>query len=73
MNSAQFAAARKFAETPSGRIAYVEQGSVPAAVFIHSVIVNGYLWRQQFDALSDVRRAIAIDLMGHGWTEAKGG
>lgn len=73
MNSAEFDAARKFADTPSGRIAYVEQGSGPAAVFIHGVIVNGYLWRQQLDALSDLRRVIAIDLMGHGWTEAKAG
>ena len=47
MDRAQFDASRKFANTPSGRIAYVEQGSGPAAIFIHGVIVNGYLWRQQ--------------------------
>jgi pimeloyl-ACP methyl ester carboxylesterase len=73
MSRAQFDTIRKFAETPSGRIAYVEQGSGSAAILIHGVIVNGFLWRQQLDALSDLRRVIAIDLLGHGWTEAKAG
>lgn len=72
MDNATFHASRKFADTPSGRIAYVEQGNDPAAIFIHGVIVNGWLWRQQLDDLSDLRRCIAIDLMGHGWTEISG-
>lgn len=56
-------------ETRSGRIAYVEKGTGPAAVFVHGVLLNGYLWRNQLDALSDVRRCIAIDLLAHGDTE----
>lgn len=64
-----FEAARKFVTTPSGRISYVEFGKGPAAVFIHGVIVNAWLWRQQLEDLSDLRRCIAIDLMGHGATE----
>lgn len=56
-------------ETRSGRIAYVEKGTGPAAVFVHGVLLNGHLWRNQLDALSDVRRCIAIDLLAHGDTE----
>ncbi|MBR0898863.1 alpha/beta hydrolase [Bradyrhizobium tropiciagri] len=69
MNRTQFEAARKFVTTPSGRISYVEFGNGPAAVFIHGVIVNAWLWRQQLEDLSDLRRCIAIDLMGHGATK----
>jgi pimeloyl-ACP methyl ester carboxylesterase len=56
-------------QTPSGRIAYVEQGSGPVALFVHGVLLNGYLWRNQLEHLSDVRRCIAPDLLAHGATE----
>lgn len=55
--------------TPSGRISYVEQGSGPVALFVHGVLLNSYLWRNQIAALSDIRRCIAIDLLAHGETE----
>src|SRR5215471_1911356 len=58
-----------FANTPSGRIAYIEQGSGPAALFLHGVLLNNHLWRHQLAALSDVRRCIALDLLAHGQTE----
>jgi pimeloyl-ACP methyl ester carboxylesterase len=60
----------KFVQTPSGRVAYVEQGAGPVAVFVHGVLVNSYIWRHQLSALSDTRRCIAVDLLGHGLTEA---
>jgi pimeloyl-ACP methyl ester carboxylesterase len=56
-------------ETLSGRIAYHEQGSGPVALFVHGVLLNGYLWRHQLSELSDVRRCIAVDLLAHGETE----
>jgi pimeloyl-ACP methyl ester carboxylesterase len=56
-------------ETPSGRIAYVEQGSGPVALFVHGVLLNGHLWRHQLEHLSDLRRCIAPDLLAHGATE----
>lgn len=56
-------------QTPSGRISYTEQGSGPAALFVHGVLLNGYLWRHQQAGLSDVRRTIAVDLLAHGDTE----
>ena len=60
---------RKSIDTPSGRISYVERGTGPAALFVHGVLLNGHLWRHQLEHLSDVRRCIALDLMGHGATE----
>jgi len=56
-------------QTPSGRISYTEQGSGPVALFVHGVLLNGYLWRHQQTELSDVRRTIAVDLLTHGATE----
>jgi hypothetical protein len=47
MNHETFEARRQSVSTPSGRITYVEQGEGPVALFVHGVIVNGYLWRHQ--------------------------
>src|SRR5437016_12427509 len=69
MDAETFHARRRFAETPSGRIAYVEQGRGPAAVLLHGVPLNGFHWRHVIDAVSDLRRCIALDLMGLGYTE----
>src|SRR6266849_6320253 len=56
-------------QTTSGLISYTEQGSGPVALFVHGVLLNGYLWRHQLEDLSDVRRCIAVDLLAHGDTE----
>lgn len=53
----------------SGRISYLEQGKGPVALFVHDVLLNGYLWRHQLADLSDVRRCLAVDLLAHGDTE----
>ena len=66
---AEFAAARRFSDTAFGRIAYVERGEGPAALFLHGVPLSGYHWRHQLAVLSDVRRCIAPDLMSLGHTE----
>src|SRR5208282_5757526 len=50
-------------------IGYTEQGSGPVALFVHGVLLNGHLWRHQLEALSDIRRCIAVDLLAHGDTE----
>ncbi|MGH2585179.1 MAG: alpha/beta fold hydrolase, partial [Dehalococcoidia bacterium] len=68
MDATEFASRRKSIETPFGEIAYVEKGSGPAALFVHGVLLNGYLWRNVIDALAGRRRCIAVDLMGHGAT-----
>ncbi len=69
MNANQTSVAARSVQTPSGRIAYVEQGAGPVALFVHGVLLNKHLWRHQLAHLSDVRRCIAVDLLAHGDTE----
>jgi pimeloyl-ACP methyl ester carboxylesterase len=54
--------------TPLGDVAYTERGAGPAALFVHGVFLNGHLWRDVVARVSDVRRCIAVDLLGHGAT-----
>jgi pimeloyl-ACP methyl ester carboxylesterase len=60
---------RRSVETLSGRISYLEQGAGAVALFVHGVLLNGYLWRHQLAELSDIRRCIAVDLLAHGDTQ----
>ena len=69
MSGEEFFANQRVVDTPSGRIAYVEQGSGPVALFVHGVLLNGYLWRHQLEQLKVLRRCIAVDLLAHGNTE----
>jgi pimeloyl-ACP methyl ester carboxylesterase len=69
MNRKDFLSLRHSVQTPSGKISYVEHGSGPVALFVHGVLLNGYLWRHQLEQLGDVRRCIAPDLLAHGDTE----
>lgn len=64
---------KKTVATPAGRIAYLEQGQGPVALFVDGVLLNGHLWRHQLSALSDIRRCIAPDLLAHGDTEVAPG
>src|SRR3982750_1729143 len=67
------ATAKRTVETPSGRIAYVEAGEGPVALFVHGVLLNSHLWRHQLAALGDIRRCIALDILAHGDTEIAAG
>jgi pimeloyl-ACP methyl ester carboxylesterase len=69
MNGKDFFARQRRVETPSGNISYVEHGDGPVALFVHGVLLNGYLWRHQLAQLGDLRRCIAVDLLAHGNTE----
>jgi pimeloyl-ACP methyl ester carboxylesterase len=69
MTGTEFYAGQRSIKTPSGDIHYVERGSGPAALFVHGVLLNSYLWRHQLAELGDLRRCIAVDLMAHGSTE----
>jgi hypothetical protein len=73
MDVRQFSAARKFADLPYGRIAYVEQGHGSAALFLHGYPLNGYQWRGALSRLSTYRRCIAPDFLGLGYTQAPEG
>jgi pimeloyl-ACP methyl ester carboxylesterase len=66
---AAFAAERRFADLPQGRIAYVDRGRGPAALFLHGFPLNGYQWRGALDRLSMHRRCIVPDVMGLGYSE----
>ena len=68
MTQEAFEAQRRFVDTPSGRIAYVAHGKGPVALFVHGVLVNGFLWRHQLAHLGEMRRCIAVDLLAHGAT-----
>jgi pimeloyl-ACP methyl ester carboxylesterase len=69
----QFHETRKFVDTDFGRIAYVERGQGPTALFIHGALLNGYQWRHQLTGLSDLRRVIALDTLGMGHTQMRPG
>src|SRR5262245_64119977 len=69
-NAAAWTTARRFAETPCGRIAYVERGSADrVALFLHGFPLNGFQWRGQLDRLSDACRRGVPDLMGLGYSQ----
>lgn len=69
MNHGTCEAKRRSIETPSGKISYLERGQGPVALFVHGVLVNGYLWRHQLAGLADHHRCIALDLLAHGSSE----
>jgi pimeloyl-ACP methyl ester carboxylesterase len=69
MSTTVVSASTHTAHTPSGRIAYVQQGAGPVALFVHGVLLNKHLWRHQLSHLSDIRRCIALDLLAHGDTD----
>ena len=69
MNASEFHSSRKFTQTPFGRIACVERGAGPVALFVHGFPLCGYQWRFALDELSPVRTCIAPDMMGVGYSE----
>jgi haloalkane dehalogenase len=65
----EFHARRRFLPMRGGRVAYVERGAGPASFFLHGWPLNGYHWRGAMTRLSNLRRCIAVDFMGLGYTE----
>jgi haloalkane dehalogenase len=65
----EFHARRRLLPMRGGRIAYVECGAGAAAFFLHGWPLNGYHWRGSMSRLSNLRRCIAVDFMGLGYTE----
>jgi pimeloyl-ACP methyl ester carboxylesterase len=54
--------------TSFGDVAYSDQGDGSPALFVHGIFLNGYLWRHVIDGVADLRRCIAVDILGHGET-----
>jgi len=71
MNAAAYRAARRYAELPFGKIAYVERGAGDGALFLHGAPLNGFQWRGAIERLSAHRRCIAPDFMGLGYSEIR--
>ena len=69
MNASEFQSSRKFVQTAFGRIAYVERGNGPVALFAHALPLCGYQWRCALDEVSSMRTCVAPDLMGLGYSE----
>ncbi len=69
LDAAAFHASRRLVDTSFGRIASVERGKGPAALFLHGFPLNGFQWRGSLERLSRDRRCLAPDFMGLGYTE----
>jgi pimeloyl-ACP methyl ester carboxylesterase len=63
---AELEAHRHTAATRSGQISCIDIGTGPAALFVHGIGTNAYLWRNVIGALTARRRCIAVDLPLHG-------
>lgn len=48
------------------RYAYTDEGSGPAVVFLHGILMDRSMWDHQIDALKESFRCVAIDAPGHG-------
>ena len=59
--------------TPGGVLAYTSAGSGPAIVLIHGLGGNRHTWRHLIGPLARRNRVIALDLPGHGDSEAPAG
>ena len=73
MTAVEFRNARRFCPTEFGRIAYIERGEGPAALFLHGFPLNSFQWRGVISHLSDIRRCIAPDFLALGYTEVAEG
>lgn len=52
-------------------LAYEERGSGPVLVLIHGFPLNSTMWIEQLKGLAKVRRVVALDLRGHGYSSVK--
>ncbi len=69
LDAASAAALRRFVDTPFGRIACLERGAGPGALFLHGFPLNGLQWRGSLERLAPYRRCLAPDFMGLGYSE----
>jgi len=70
MQLPELEAHRHAVATRAGQISYLDIGTGPAALFVHGIATNAYLWRNVISALAaqhpGQRRCIALDLPLHG-------
>jgi haloalkane dehalogenase len=68
-----YEAERQHADTSFGKIAYIERGSGPVALFLHGFPLSSFQWRGCIELLLPHRRCVAPDWMGLGRTEVAPG
>jgi pimeloyl-ACP methyl ester carboxylesterase len=68
LDAARFTAARKYARTPFGDIAYLEKGQGRTVLLLHGFPLNGFQWRGVIERLGPHARCIAPDFLGMGHT-----
>jgi haloalkane dehalogenase len=73
MSVAEFHSVQKFTATDQGRVAYIDKGNGPAALFLHGFPLNSFQWRGVIPQLSKLRRCIAPDFLALGYTEVADG
>lgn len=57
----------------TARIHYMEAGTGEPLILVHTIGQSLYTWRNVFFRLSEHYRVIAVDLLGHGYSERPGG
>jgi pimeloyl-ACP methyl ester carboxylesterase len=69
LTATEYRSMRHFINTSYGRIAYIDKGSGPAALFLHGFPLNSFQWRGVIPRVSAYRRCIAPDFLALGYTE----
>src|SRR5882762_6193856 len=59
----------RFKDLSMSRVAYVEHGHGPTALFVHGYPLKSYQWRGALERLHEHRRCIAPDAMGMRYTQ----
>lgn len=72
-SAADYGRMRKFMPLKQARIAYIDEGAGPAALFLHGFPLSNYQWRGAIARLKAYRRCLAPDSMGLGFTEVAEG
>lgn len=73
LDAAAYRRLRRFAKTRFGNIAYIDHGRGDAVLFLHGFPLNSFQWRGAIERLSPLRRCIAPDFLGLGYTEVTPG
>src|SRR3954469_21004687 len=69
MTAGEYGRKLESVETPHGTFTYLDVGEGPVTVFVHGLLMSGYMWHQVIDALQGERRCIAYNLPVHGGSE----
>jgi haloalkane dehalogenase len=69
MSVSEFRRLRRFRDSPFGRLAYIDPGRGPGAIFLHGLPLNGFFWRDAVSGLQASRRCLGPDLVGLGYTD----